>query len=169
MKTLYDGFLKIKERVVGNNRFEVMDRGDSVTVLIVKPGRCLDEDQFYIGEQYRAGADAVQFTQVAGMIDGGESPAKAAKREAIEEAGAKGDLIPIYQGYTSPGGCTENTHQFLMFTSGNFSEPTDKSEGIKWNWYSGWWVRRHPFNSFQLHNAIQLYINKRNQYLEMAR
>ncbi len=98
MKTVYDGFLKIKHREHEGKTYEVMDRGNSATVLLVRTGSSFNTDEFYLGRQYRAGADGVMFTNVAGMIDDGEMPYQAAYREAMEEAGADGRLLNLYTG-----------------------------------------------------------------------
>ncbi|MGL5014477.1 MAG: NUDIX domain-containing protein [Bacteroidales bacterium] len=164
MKTLYDGFLKIKEREHENYTYEVMDRGDSVTVLLVKPGLSFSSDQFYLGRQYRAGSNCVLFTQVAGMIDAGENPPQAGRREAMEEAGALGKMYFMYSGFPSAGGCTEKTYQYVMFVD-SLSTPTDSSEVILWNWYTGSQViemlDNNEFGSMQTSNAIMKYIINR--------
>lgn len=175
MKTLFNGFLKIKEFFREGQRYEVMDRGDSVTVLLVKPGLSFEDDQFYIGIQYRAGSNSYQDTQVAGMLDplpggvGYESPKEAALREAMEEAGASGKIVPMYNGYPSPGGCTERTHQFVMMVD-SLSPPTDLTENIKWNWITGeelinCYGSRGP-SSMQLNNSINIYRLNRDKYIK---
>lgn len=175
MKTLFDGFLKIKEFFREGKRYEVMDRGNSVTVLLVKPGLNFEGDQFYIGTQYRAGADSHQHTQVAGMIDpmpdgvGHESPVEAAFREAMEEAGALGRIECMYSGYTSPGGCTEFTYQFVMMVD-TLSTPTDPEEGIKWKWMTGEDVIHNDkfggFASMQLQNSMNTYRLNRDKFVK---
>ena len=175
MKTLFDGFLKIKEFMKNGKRYEVMDRGNSVTVLLVKPGLSFESDQFYIGTQYRAGSDSYQRTQVAGMIDkmpdgvGHESPQEAAFREAMEEAGALGRLEFMYSGYPSPGGCTEFTYQYVMMVD-TMSTPTDPEEGIEWVWMSGAEILETygllGFCSMQLNNSINLYSINRDKFVK---
>ncbi|MGL5583149.1 MAG: NUDIX domain-containing protein, partial [Cetobacterium sp.] len=125
MKKLYDGFLKIMERVHKGQPYEVMDRGNAVNVLLVKPGATPEEDVFYFGRQYRAGPNRKIYGNVAGMIDKGESAASAAIREAKEEAGARGKLVYIDTRYNSPGDSTSKTIFFVMVVK-NWSEPTDK-------------------------------------------
>ena len=175
MKTLFDGFLKIKEFFREGKRYEVMDRGDSVTVLLVKPGLSFESDQFYIGTQYRAGANDFLRTQVAGMIDklpdgvGYESSQHAAFREAMEEAGAIGRMEFMYSGYTSPGGCTEFTYQYAMMVD-TLTEPTDPEEGIEWEWVTGADIidiyGQIGFISFQLNNAVNHYRLNRDNFVK---
>lgn len=175
MKTLFDGFLKIKEFFREGKRYEVMDRGHSVTVLLVRPGLSFESDQFYIGTQYRAGAGDYQRTQVAGMIDklpsgvGHEYPATAAFREAMEEAGAVGRLEYMYSGYTSPGACTEITYQYVMIVD-SITTPTDPEEGIEWEWITGAEVLKKyelfGFVSMQLNNSINIYRLNRDEFVK---
>lgn len=175
MKTLFNGFLKIKEFTRQGKRYEVMDRGNSVTVLLVKPGLSFEGDQFYIGTQYRAGAGGYQRTQVAGMIDkmpdgvGHEAPTVAARREAMEEAGALGRMEYMYSGFTSPGGCTEFTYQYVMMVD-TLSTPTDPEEGIEWEWMTGADILlvygQLGFASMQLNNSINHYRLNREQFVK---
>lgn len=175
MKTLFNGFLKIKEFFREGKRYEVMDRGNSVTVLLVKPGLSFEGDQFYIGNQYRAGAGGNQDTQVAGMIDkmpdgiGHEAPEEAAFREAMEEAGALGRLEYMYSGYPSPGGCTEFTYQYVMMVD-TLTTPTDPEEGIMWHWLTGEDILncygQHGFTSMQLNNSINHYRLNRDKFVK---
>ena len=174
MKTIFDGFLKIKEFFRESKRYEIMDRGNSVTVLLVKPGLSFEGDQFYIGYQYRAGAGSIQATQVAGMIDkmpdgiGHEPPRQAALREAMEEAGALGRMEYMYSGYTSPGGTTEFTYQFVMMVD-TITTPTDPEEGIVWEWMTGADILRNVsmgFASMQLQNAINTYRLNREKFVK---
>lgn len=173
MKTLFDGFLKIKEFFREGKRYEVMDRGNSVTVLLVKPGLNFEGDQFYIGYQFRAGARANQYTQVAGMIDTlpdgkKESPKEAAFREAMEEAGALGRMEFMYSGYPSPGGCTEHTYQYVMMVD-TLTTPTDPEEGITWQWIEGSSIAENGavgFISMQLNNAINIYRLNRDNFVK---
>ena len=139
-KILRDGFLKIIQREHEDKLFEVMHRGNAVNVLLVKPGKKKKDDTFYLGAQYRAGAGSVLVTNVAGMVDEGEGAHAAAIREALEEAGAVGDLYYMGSHYNSPGDSTTRTSFFVMLVS-DFKEPTDKEEGVEFSAHSYWEVR----------------------------
>ncbi|MGL5013758.1 MAG: NUDIX domain-containing protein [Bacteroidales bacterium] len=169
MKTVYNGFLKIKHREHAGKTYEVMDRGNSVTVLLVRLGSGFDTDEFYIGRQYRAGANGYIYTNVAGMIDEGEMPFQAAHREAMEEAGADGNLIHLYTGYPSAGGSTEKTFQYVMFVA-SMTAPTDLEEGITWEWIKGeeliHMADHGALNSMQTYNAVTAYYRNREKLLE---
>ncbi|MGL5012907.1 MAG: NUDIX domain-containing protein [Bacteroidales bacterium] len=169
MKMLYDGFLKIKSVSYKGKSYEIMDRGNSVTVLLVKPGLSFDTDQFYVGSQYRAGAGGTLYTNVAGMIDAGEHPYQAAYREAMEEAGAIGKLLHLYTGYPTAGGCTEKTFQYVMFVD-TMTTPTDLDEDIKWEWIKGeelmHMADHGALSSMQMYNAVMTYYQKREKLME---
>ena len=77
-------------------------------------------DEVLIIEQFRFGPlmreDPVTrvFEPIAGLVDAGETPEDAARREAAEEAGLRIDeVLPMGQGYASPGYSTEYFHFFL--------------------------------------------------------
>lgn len=166
---LYSGFLKIFERYHEGQRYEVMDRGNAVNVLIVRPGLTVESDQFYLGVQYRAGANRYMQTCAAGMVDAGEKPEDAARREAMEEAGATGKLVHVGGGYTSAGGATEYMDQYVMILD-QLHTPTDLSEGIEWGWLSHKFVYELIFNhghfsSMQTTNVVQSYLLNRDNIL----
>ena len=88
---------------------EVMERGNSVTVLPYDPVRdsVVLIEQFRIGA-FAAGMEAWQTEIVAGIVEPGESPEDVARREAVEEAGCEvRDLELIGKILMSSGACTE--------------------------------------------------------------
>jgi ADP-ribose pyrophosphatase len=101
-------------------RRELFARGQAVVVLLYDPIQQI----VLLVEQCRAGAlghalscgksdQAWLLEPVAGMIDAGESPEQAGKREALEEAGAHlVELEYICQFYPSPGGSDEILHLY---------------------------------------------------------
>jgi len=137
---LYDGFLKIREVVHKGQKFEVMDRGNSVNVLIVEMGRKKHEDRFLLGAQYRAGVDRVLNTNVAGMVDPGETYQEAAVREILEESGYKvnpDNLFAFGLFANSPGGSSKKTLVYVAVVNNlDRGKPTDQSENIQWTWRS---------------------------------
>lgn len=135
---LYDGFLKIRQVEHKGHKLEVMDRGDSVNVLLVDVGYCLSADRFYIGTQYRAGANFRITTNVAGMVDPEESPAHTAVRESLEESGyivGLNDLRSLGAYFNSPGGSTECTYFYVANIKGcDKVVPTDVEENVQFEW-----------------------------------
>lgn len=133
-KILYDGFLKIREIDHNGHKLEVMDRGDSVNVMLVIMGKKKKDDIHIRGVQYRAGANARINTNVAGMVDPEETSIQAAIREVREESGytiSKDNLYLLSSCYNSPGACTERTYHFVAVVNGaEKSEPTDLEENV---------------------------------------
>lgn len=95
---------------------EVLRSGRSVTVLLYDPA----ENKFLLTQQFRIGAYLNKLSNcwllecVAGMIDEGEMPEVAARREVEEETGCKvKDLEYIGEYLTSPGITDELTTLFI--------------------------------------------------------
>lgn len=120
-RRVFDGFLKIDEltvsfdRIAGPGRIKrqkrlVLERGDSVAALIHET----DTDKVLLTSQVRAptvvkGPGVIREV-VAGMIDKGEKPKAAIRREIEEEIGyrvPKAALEEIGTFYVSPGGSSE--------------------------------------------------------------
>ncbi|NHF72055.1 NUDIX domain-containing protein [Paracoccus xiamenensis] len=70
--------------------------------------------QFRMGPLARGQAQAWMLEPVAGRVDAGESPADAARREAVEEAGLQvGKLYPLPGHYPTPGANSEFFYPFV--------------------------------------------------------
>lgn len=93
---------------------ELFHRGRCVAVIPYDP----KTDHVVLIEQFRIGAlhDARSpwlVEIVAGAVEPGETPEEVAHREADEEAGCMiRRLIPIFEFYTTPGGCSERLSLF---------------------------------------------------------
>ncbi|MBS0123056.1 NUDIX domain-containing protein [Thetidibacter halocola] len=122
----YDGFFGLRVFDVRHRRFdgewspmvrrESFIAFDAALVLPYDPvtDRLLLIEQLRYGPILRGDPAPWVLEPVAGLVDAGEEPADAARREAMEEAGlALGDLIPMMRGYASPGYSTEFFHCFL--------------------------------------------------------
>lgn len=95
---------------------EVMVGADAALVLPYDP----DRDRVLLVEQFRAGPARRGDPQpwilepVAGLVDAGETPEQAARREAQEEAGLELEgLERMFEGYASPGNATDHFFAFL--------------------------------------------------------
>jgi nudix-type nucleoside diphosphatase (YffH/AdpP family) len=129
-KIIFDDFFRVKEVwfrrrdergvLSAPQRNLSLERGDSVAVLMhnTDTGRLILVEQF----RYPAHADGGWLIEtVAGMIDKGESPEEAVRREAFEETGYQvGDLRHLATFYTSPGGSSERIYLY-------FGEVTDSA------------------------------------------
>lgn len=71
-------------------------------------------EQMRFGPIHRGDPAPWVLEAVAGVVDAGESPEEAARREAVEEAGVTlSELLPAARGYASPGYTTEFYHSFV--------------------------------------------------------
>jgi nudix-type nucleoside diphosphatase (YffH/AdpP family) len=116
----YDGFFSMEEIVARHARFDgaepqtvlraVYRVADAATVLPYDPVR----DRVLLVEQVRFGpivqGDPAPWLlePVAGLVDAGETPEEAARREAVEEAGVLIDALHfVARYYPSPGGVAQ--------------------------------------------------------------
>jgi nudix-type nucleoside diphosphatase (YffH/AdpP family) len=127
-RRLFDDFFKIEEARLRFERYdgtmsEVVrrlnfERGDSVAALLFDPRRGV----VYLTEQFKypayEKAGGWLADVVAGMIDPGETPEEAARREILEEAGFEVDAVePIATFFVSPGGSSERIFLFCALVS----------------------------------------------------
>ncbi len=93
--------------------------GDAVTVLPYDPvrDRVLVIEQFRAGPFLRGDPQPWLIEAIAGRVDPGETPAEAARREAVEEAGLSlGALHEVAGYYPSPGAKTEFLYSYVAIT-----------------------------------------------------
>lgn len=127
-QTVFKGYLavdryRLRHRLHGGGMSreldrEVVERGHVSAVLPVDFAR----DKVVLIEQFRPGAFAAQEDPwlvecVAGIIEPNETAEQVARREALEEAGCRLQvLIPVQRFFTTPGALTENVHLFCGVT-----------------------------------------------------
>ncbi len=123
--TVFQGFFRIERWQLRHKLFaggwsqpmtrEIFERGHAVVVLPYNP----QTDEVVLVEQFRVGVvDQGQspwlLEAIAGMIEPGHSAEYTAIREAKEEAGLTlGQLMPMLNYFSSPGGTTEKIHLYL--------------------------------------------------------
>lgn len=105
----FDGFAPEMER-------EIFSCGGYAMVVLYVP----ETDEIMLNEQFRLGAfiaepeNAFLLECAAGMLDEGETPIDAAKRETLEETGCEVlDLVSVGSFFTSPGCLDELAHVFI--------------------------------------------------------
>jgi len=138
-KILVDDFFKVEEALLSFEKFDGtmsppvrrlnFERGDSVAALLHHTGR----DAAILVKQFRYAAyekGAGWLTEVvAGMIDRGETPEEAIRREIHEETGYTPDRIePISTFFVSPGGTSERIMLYYAAVSG--AAPGDRHGGL---------------------------------------
>lgn len=129
-------------------------RADGVCVLPVLP-----DGRVCLVRQYRRPVDAMEIEVPAGMIDRGEEPQEAARRELLEETGYSAARIEDC-GYlfASPGSSTEKMYLFIAFCDdgGPAGQALDPSERIQLGDYSIEEVRQLISNGQIHHSATQV-------------
>lgn len=92
-----------------NNEFYVLEYPDWVNVIAIT-----EDGQFVMEKQYRHGLGETGYEICAGVIEKGESPLDAAKRELIEETGYGDGTWEEYMNISGNPSCTNNiSHCFL--------------------------------------------------------
>ena len=108
--------------------FYITEAPDWVNVIAITT-----EGKFIIEEQYRHGIQKVCFELCAGMVDEGESPLGAAKRELLEETGySGGNWTAFGMSVPNASGATIKCYHFLATDVELTQSPnTENTEDIK--------------------------------------
>jgi ADP-ribose pyrophosphatase len=128
-RRVFDDFFKIEEARLRFERYDGtmsepvrrlnFERGDSVAALLVDPraGMVYLTEQFKYPALEKAGGWLIDV--VAGMIDEGETPDEALRREILEESGFEANRIePIATFFVSPGGSSERIYLYCAIVRG---------------------------------------------------
>lgn len=126
-EVLYDGKIVRLERLEG--RWEVVRHAPAVVVLALN-----EQGEMLLVRQWRPTVQAFTLEAPAGLIDPGEEPTQAARRELQEETGFDGEMRLLTRFYSSPGFCDE---ELFVFQATNLREsrlPMDEDEDIETLW-----------------------------------
>ncbi|MFC4637561.1 NUDIX domain-containing protein [Deinococcus hohokamensis] len=120
-RVVYEGRIVSLELLDG--KWEVVRHADAVAILVLN-----DRGEMLLVRQQRRAIGAPTVEAPAGLIDEGETPEQAARRELQEEAGLDGEMTLLTRFYSSPGFCDE---QLYVFEAQNLREsqlPRDEDE-----------------------------------------
>lgn len=127
---LLNDFFKVEEAYLSFEQFDGhmspvirrlnLERGDSVSVLVFNQ----TTEKLILVSQFRYATypktDGWTIEAIAGMVDTGETPEQAAKREVDEETGLSIDTFEhIATFYPSPGGSSERIFLYYSEVSGD--------------------------------------------------
>ncbi len=108
--------------------YEIVEHKPAVAVIALKEGKML------FVRQMRPAVGLAPLEIPAGLIEPGEDPLEAARRELAEETGLKGDLTYLFSYYVSPGFTDEKTHVFLAENLEEAQATPDGDEAIEVVW-----------------------------------
>lgn len=109
-ENIYKGFLELNTLLIelpnGAKIFrEVISKKDTVSIIAID-----ENNEIYFTKQPRAGSNKLESIELpAGLIEPGESPEEAARRELQEETGCTADEIYVIQKFVSDPACCDNT------------------------------------------------------------
>ena len=131
-ETKYDGrrFKVIQKQYERNDGLRIIrdcvEPGDAVIVIAVN-----ENDEIYFIEQYRETIENVALELPAGMIDKGENPEDAARRELEEETGVKAKTIEYLTScHTSAGYTAEKIYIYVAKDFEYGKQHLDETEEI---------------------------------------
>lgn len=126
-KTIYNGHIVKLE--VQDGKWEIVRHKNAVAILLQN-----EAGQMLCVRQYRRAIDAYTLEAPAGLIDDGETPEAAARRELQEEAGLDADMELLSRFYVSPGFCDEELYVFRATHPRESRLPMDDDEDIEVVW-----------------------------------
>lgn len=91
------------------NDYFVIEKANWINVIAIT-----EEGKFVFERQYRHGARVINYELPAGIIEEGEEPIEAAKRELLEETGySGGEWVEYNRAYPNPSSMTNMNYTFL--------------------------------------------------------
>lgn len=108
--------------------YEIVEHAHAVAILAEQDGKVL------FVRQYRPAIKSATLEIPAGLIDEGETPEEAARRELAEEAQLGGEFEFLAAFYLSPGFCDEKLHVFRATQLVPASAQPDDDEDLTIEW-----------------------------------
>ena len=126
-EVIYDGHIVRLE--LQDNKWEIVRHASAVAVLLQN-----DAGEMLCVRQFRRAIGEFTVEVPAGLIDEGEEPLAAARRELQEEAGLDAEMTLLTRFYSSPGFCDEELHIFRAVNAHESRLPMDDDEEIEVLW-----------------------------------
>lgn len=127
---IYDG--KVIRVAKLDDRWEIVFHAAAVAVLVVRQTDGVDE--VLLVSQPRPATGQNTWELPAGLIDDGELPAAAARRELAEEVGLGGQLTQLAEVYSSPGFTDEKIYLFEATDLFDDKLPGDEGDDFSFAW-----------------------------------
>ena len=126
-QTLYNG--KILSLELESGKWEIVRHAPAVAVLLLN-----GSGEMLCVKQFRRAINAYTVEVPAGLIDEGEAPEAAARRELQEEAGLDAEMTLLTRFYSSPGFCDEELYVFRATQPRESRLAMDEDEEIEVVW-----------------------------------
>ena len=124
---LYDG--RIVRLELQDDKWEIVRHRDAVAILVLD-----EQGRMLCVRQPRRAVGRKTLEAPAGLIDDGETPEQAARRELQEEAGLDAEMQLLTRFYASPGFCDEEIYLFRASGTRESRLPQDDDEEIEVLW-----------------------------------
>ncbi|UWX65305.1 NUDIX domain-containing protein [Deinococcus rubellus] len=126
-KTIYSG--RIVSLEVQEGKWEIVRHAPAVSVLLLN-----EAGELLCVRQFRRAVNTHTVEVPAGLIEEGETPEAAARRELQEEAGLDADMTLLTRFYSSPGFSDEELYVFRAENPHESRLPMDDDEDIEVLW-----------------------------------
>lgn len=129
-ETLYDGHVIRVAKL--DDRWEVVFHAAAVVVLVLR--EAAGQTEVLLVSQERPAVSQKTWELPAGLIDDGETPEAAARRELAEEVGLGGTLTQLAEVFSSPGFTDEKIHLFIATDVYKSTLPGDEGDDFEVAW-----------------------------------
>ncbi|AZI41418.1 NUDIX hydrolase [Deinococcus psychrotolerans] len=126
-KSIYSG--RVVSLEVQDGKWEIVRHAPAVSILLQN-----ESGELLCVKQFRHAVNAYTTEVPAGLIDAGETPEAAARRELQEEAGLDADMTLLTQFYSSPGFSDEELFIFKATNARESRLEMDEDEDIEVVW-----------------------------------
>ena len=128
-EVIYDGHVIRVAKL--DNRWEVVFHAAAVAVLVLRE---VEGSEVLLVSQQRPAVSRKTWELPAGLVDKGETPEAAAKRELAEEVGLGGTFTKLAEVFSSPGFTDEKIHLFIATDLYESTLPGDEDDDFEYAW-----------------------------------